>query len=101
VGRSEDGTGATPITGQGRGPTHAERFGTDHGDGQLAVNQLKAFFFALLETLLQNRIVFELYCPIALDTDDMVVVVGIGLVEFVMFMALCQFQFSQNAHARH
>lgn len=89
MGRRKDGTVTAPVTGQGRGPTHPQGLWANHGDGQLAVNQLKPFFFALFEALLQNRVVFELDGAIALNADNMMMVMGIGLVEFVMFMALC------------
>jgi hypothetical protein len=83
-------TGTRPMVGQGRRPTHTNRFGTDSHHGQLAVNQLKSFFFALFKTMFQNRVIFEFDRFIALNADHMVMVMGIGLIEFVVFMPFSQ-----------
>jgi hypothetical protein len=96
-----DRLGTHPILGRQRRIAIANRFGADRVDRQLAVDQLVARLFDLLHALLQHRVVFKFQGAAALDADHMVMVVGIGRIEFVVFVPLGQFEFPQNPHAGH
>ena len=60
-------------------------------NGQLAIEEVIAFFLSCFRPRLQNRIVLEFNGFVAPYADEMVVMMGIRLVQLVVLMALSQF----------
>lgn len=70
-------------------------------DDQLAIEQVVSLFLGDLGADFENRVVVKFNRLVAPNANEMVVVIWIGVIEFVMFVSFSQFQFPQNAHPSH
>lgn len=60
-------------------------------NGELTVQEVKALFIGGLDTNFQDGIALKLDGLITFDTHQMMVVMGIGLIDFIMLVPLRQF----------
>ena len=65
-------------------------------NGELAIQQLKSMFLSLLRAHLQNGVALKLDGLIAAHAHEVMVMMGIGLVQFIMLVPFRQFQFSED-----
>ncbi len=68
---------------------------------KLAVEKVKALFLCCLRTHLQNRFALKLNRPVALHANEVVMVIGVRLIDFVMLMIFRKLKFAQDSHPRH
>lgn len=68
-------------------------------NGELAIQQLKPMFLSLFGAHLQDGVALKLDGLIAAHAHEVMVMMGIGLVQFIMLVPFCQFQFSEDTQA--
>jgi len=59
-------------------------------DNKLTIEQVIAFLLSGLDSCLKNAVVLKLDSAVALDTDQMMVMVRRRLINFVVFVAFSQ-----------
>jgi len=70
-------------------------------DRQLAVQQVIAFLLRGFDSHFENRVALELDRFIAAHANQVVMMVRVGLIEFVVFVPFCQLKLAQNPHPGH
>ena len=68
---------------------------------QLTIQQMIAFLLRGLGANFQNGVILKLNSFVAPDADQMMVMMGMRLIQFVMLMAFGEFKLSEDPHPRH